>query len=156
MEKREPVKDHPVAASPLKRVTGYANVCLALLVGAILIRSAYYHVENPYAFLSAVLSYPLFTDTIATAIAIFLPYFMLTIGVALYFFQSMRRQAFLCAAVLFFMFTVVQGVVGYQGIDIPCACFSPADSHRIDWSTIAFSWACWMAATIGSFTVANG
>ena len=117
-----------------------ANVA-SFLIGALLIRSAMFHLENNFAFLSTVYSYQLVGKTAGVLIAAILPPLQLAIGVCL-FSNRRRRAALLLASVVFAVFSIVQIVTLARGLNISCGCFGPTDDSPIGWASISLATVC--------------
>ena len=126
---------------------------LAWGLGALLVRSAILHTGNNFAFLATVYSYDILDESTGVAVAAYLPYCQLTIGLALLLFHNLRSAAFWWASMLFLLFASVQLATYARGLNIACGCFAPSDDDPIGpWSIgMAISaGACALVGAIGS------
>jgi hypothetical protein len=140
----EEMVDRPVLAQ-----IGWLSRGLALVLGAILVRSAMYHVENSYAFLLRVESYEVLPPALALVVAGILPYLEMTIGVMLLFFPKTWTWAFGTCIVLFAGFAITQVITSARGLNINCGCFSPSDDNPIGIRSISIAAGCAVAALVG-------
>lgn len=122
---------------------------LALAVGVILCRSSMYHVGNNYAFLATVYSYQLNDQLSGLLVASVLPYLQLMVGLGLLFFQQIQKPSFAIAAGLFLIFSTVQTITWWRGLNISCGCFSPAGESRIGLESISLPLGLAIASLIG-------
>ena len=134
---------------------GWLDRGLALVLGAILVRSAMYHVENSYAFLLRVESYQLLQTTLALTVSAVLPYLEMTVGLMLLFFPKMWTCAFSTCVVLFAGFATAQAITYAHGLNITCGCFSPSDDNPVGVRSISIAAGCAVAALVGVFLTAR-
>jgi hypothetical protein len=113
-----------------------------LVVAAVLLRSALFHLGNGYAFLSTIHAYRLSPAWLGTLAAGFLPVFQLTLGMALLFFPAHCRAALGYSSGLFLAFTFVQSITYLRGLDIACGCFGSLAESPIGPRSIAFAGTC--------------
>lgn len=109
-----------------------------MIVGAILIRSAVGHLENSYAFLASIYAYDLVSSGTGLILAASLPATQLTLGLMLLSFRNMRYFALTVSAVLFLLFSVVQGITLVRGLNIGCGCFGSSMPNPIGWQSLSF------------------
>jgi prepilin-type N-terminal cleavage/methylation domain-containing protein/prepilin-type processing-associated H-X9-DG protein len=106
-----------------------------VILGLLLLFSAYTHLLNPYKFHEAVLSYQLMPGWACNIVSATLPPLQLVLGVALVSISILRRTAGLVSAILFLVFVVVQASVLARGLDINCGCFGD-DNSKVGTKTI--------------------
>ncbi|MBY0231851.1 MAG: hypothetical protein K2W96_21425 [Gemmataceae bacterium] len=111
---------------------------VALALAFLLLRSAFAHLGNPYAFLSTVYSYNLTGIEGGKWIAATLPALELVLGTALLTGWWKKATHFLAAS-LFAAFTVAQWLVLRQGLSISCGCFGSTESLVIGPATLSLS-----------------
>jgi putative oxidoreductase len=117
-------------------------------LGIVLVRSALYHIENNYAFLSSVYSFKIVTAGVGLAVAAFLPYLQLTLGVALVVAPRLWRSALWMTAVLFSVYATMQIVTLARGLNISCGCFGPSSDNPIGVMSLALAVGCAFAAIL--------
>lgn len=113
--------------STCSRVTWLLSVPPA----ALLLLSAVTHINNSYAFLSSIYSYRLFDRWSGVAIAAFLPFVQLGVGLAILFSPRLRSAAILWCAILYLSFLIVQISALARGLNVSCGCFGSTDSNPI-------------------------
>ena len=123
---------------------------VALALAFLLLRSAFAHLGNPYAFLSTVYSYNLTGIEAGKWVAGILPALELVLGVALLAGWWKKATHFL-AALLFAAFTAAQWLVLRQGLAISCGCFGATESLLIGTATLSRSGGGGVAALLACF-----
>lgn len=123
---------------------------LGMLIGAILARSAFAHLSNPYAFLDAVVAYQLIQGVPSIIAAILLPCLQLTLAFAL-IVGWWIREAFALTLLLFVGFMGVQISAIARGLDVTCGCFGTAASVKVGWQTFGLCSACAITAAVGCY-----
>jgi putative oxidoreductase len=123
--------------------------CLAIGLGAILVRSSMFHVENSYAFLLSLDSYKLVPPPLAPLAAAIMPYLQLTVGMMLLFFPASRPSAFGWCATMCLLFALVQAIAYARGLNISCGCFSPSADNPIGLRSIGLAVIASVAAVCG-------
>lgn len=111
---------------------------LGVGLAAVLMRSAFAHVGNPYQFMSAVYAYQLLPPVLVPWLAAILPFLQLTVAVGL-LFRWWPRENYLVAAGLFAAFTAGQAWAVWKGLQIPCGCFGTTDGLTIGRPTLALA-----------------
>ncbi|HVC96811.1 MAG TPA: MauE/DoxX family redox-associated membrane protein [Pirellulales bacterium] len=133
-----------------------AAVLVTIMVGAVLVRSAIFHIENPYAHLSSIYAYRLTTPVVGVVVAATVPFLQLTLGAMLIAMPPARATALRWAAVLFSIFVATQLLTYLRGIDTSCGCFASANQTPIGIGSITLPASCAIAALWGSRLVVHG
>jgi Methylamine utilisation protein MauE len=102
----------------------------------LLLRSAFAHVANPYAFLDTVYSYRLLPQWAGPWVAAVVPFLQLVLGICL-LARWWPRTSFVAAIILFLAFAGAQVSALARGLDIACGCFGSSENLRIGWKTLA-------------------
>lgn len=88
------------------------------------------HWGNPYYFLGSVYSYRLVDPGLGQVVAMTLPLIQLVVAICL-LSRLFLDAAHLSSLILLCVFTVVQTVAYFRGLDISCGCFAPGDHASI-------------------------
>lgn len=126
---------------------------LAAALGALLIRSSIFHVENGYAFLSAIYSYRLLPFSIGLLLAALLPSLQMALGITFFFLPKAWHTAFTSAAMLFLLYASAQTITYMRGLNITCGCFGPSADNPIGFWSIGLAWLCFSFSTAGALLV---
>ena len=128
---------------------------IAIVVGAILIRSSVRHLENSYAFLASIYAYDLVSRETGVILAVVIPVTQLVLGLMLMFFPTMRGFAYTCCVCMFCIFTVVQILTLARGLNIDCGCFGSEMRNPIGWRSIGLSFGMSLICTIAAVRFAR-
>jgi len=115
----------PVGNSGQNKSTVVSTI-LAVVCGLVLVRSAMFHLGNPFGFLATVYSYELLPRTMGVLVAACLPTAQLVLGLLLVLFPEHRKTCLKISGFLFLTLAVVQVVTLYRGLNISCGCFGPS------------------------------
>lgn len=99
-------------------------------IAATLLYSSYFHLKNPYAFLVSITRYGLLNSTLASWLAIALPWWQLTLAFALTL-RHWPRVTTLLTAILLSAFTFAQVSAVTRGLEIGCGCFGVVGEEKI-------------------------
>ena len=88
------------------------------------------HVQNHYAHYTAVSAYRLLPPSAVTAVALYVPWLLVGLAVAIWS-PRLRVVSGLVASVLLLAFVVVQGSAMWRGLAIDCGCFGVVHSETI-------------------------
>lgn len=106
-------------------------------LGIVMLLAAVPHLENPYYFLGSVYAYRIVEPGIGQVVAMVLPLTQLTLA-ALLIGRVFINTANFIAMLLFGVFTVVQSLAYFGGLDISCGCFGPENSMPVNFFSISF------------------
>jgi hypothetical protein len=120
----------------------------------LLLRSAFSHLANPYAFLDTVYSYQLIPWWAGPWVAAVVPFVQLVLGVFL-LARWWPRASFAMAIALFLAFATAQVSTLARGLDIVCGCFGSSENVRIGWQTLAVAAGGAAACALGLILVAQ-
>ena len=124
----------------------------AVACGLVLVRSAMFHLGNPFGFLATVYSYDLLSQATGVVVAAVLPAAQLVLGLLLVLFAEYRKTSMKFAAWLFVGLAVVQLVTLYRGLNITCGCFGPSvEENPIGPSSIGLAAGCAVLAFLGDW-----
>ncbi len=119
-----------------------------LAVGAVFVVAAWPKLADPGAFAWAVARYDL-PWVPAGAVAVFLPWLELIVGLAVLAVPALRRGGLAWAAVLLGGFASAGAMALLGGLSIPCGCFSlAADAAPLGWGHVAATLAGAVAAAV--------
>ncbi len=102
---------------------------LRLALAGIFIAAAVVKIADPARFHAALLTYRMLPDTVAPAVALWLPWLELGTGVAILWPQH-RRAALWLVIALNVVFLAAIGQAAARGLDIVCGCFGRPASVR--------------------------
>lgn len=122
---------------------------IAVSLGAILVRSSVFHIENNYAFLSTIYSYQIVTPSLGFVMASVLPSLQLTLGMILLFAPPLWRIAFASSALLFLVYASAQTIVYARGLNIACGCFGSSVDNPIGVRSMTLVFTCLSMAIAG-------
>ncbi len=134
----------------------------AYSLAAVFIYSSLVHLQNPYAFLGSIYSYSLTTRWLGVAAAMLFPSLQLTLGLVLLFRRSDWPSAFFLSGILLLLYTIVQVIALWRGLNISCGCFGRPDGNPINWLTVSRTALLGITACVGFWCcpprseVANG
>jgi prepilin-type N-terminal cleavage/methylation domain-containing protein len=123
---------------------------IALGLAAVLCRSAFAHLGNPYYFLSTVYSYEATGIVIGESVAIVLPFLQLLIAFCL-LSRLALREAYLVSLLMFLAFVGVQAFILARGVRISCGCFGASSDQEVGARTLTVAALAAMAALVGLF-----
>ncbi len=131
-----------------------AGCIAAVICGLVLVRSAMFHLGNPFGFLATVYSYELLPAAAGVAVAAVLPPTQLVLGLLIILFPQHRKPCLSVSGLLFLSLALVQLLTLYRGLNISCGCFGPAvDENPIGVSSIGLAVGCSALAFAGSWMV---
>lgn len=129
---------------------------IAIACGLILVRSAVFHLGNPFGFLTTIYTYDLVASEVGVAVALALPAFQLVLGLLLVLVEEHRPIGLLAASILFASFTAIQVTTLYRGLNISCGCFGPSvEDSQIGTGSIAIAVCCSIFAFTGNRILAH-
>ena len=102
---------------------------LRLALASIFLAAAAVKIADPAKFHAALLTYRMLPDSVAPAIALWLPWFELCTGIAI-LWTAHRRAALWVVVVLNIVFLAAIGQAAVRGLDIVCGCFGRPASVR--------------------------
>lgn len=108
---------------------------LSLLIGLVFITSSWFKIQFPFEFLSSVYEYQLLGRNSGLLLAMFLPYFELTIGVLL-IINLFTLEALFCVVISCLFFVIAQIWAIIIGLEISCACFSSSAADHVNYFTV--------------------
>ena len=118
------------AAGPRRRATlGTIAWLLRLALAGIFLAAAVVKIADPAKFHAAILTYRMLPDSVAAAVALWLPWFELCTGVAI-LWPRHRRAALWVVVALNLVFLAAIGQAAVRELDIVCGCFGRPASVR--------------------------
>lgn len=127
---------------------------LAVICGLILVRSAKFHLGNPFGFLATVYSYEILPQWGGVAVAAILPAVQLVLGLLLVLFPQPRKFCLKVAGTLFLGLAAVQIITLYRGLNISCGCFGPSvEENPIGAASIGLAIACCASAFTANWMI---
>ncbi|WP_390623690.1 MauE/DoxX family redox-associated membrane protein [Telmatocola sphagniphila] len=130
----------------------YRDWIIGLPVSGILLFSSFPLIDNSYHFLSTIYSYQICNQSFGIATSMLLPFFQLTIGLALLTDERLRRPAFVFSAFLFFSFATLQIITLARGLNISCGSFGGSASNPIGIKSISISAIGFLLSCVGFCT----
>lgn len=121
-----------------------------VILGAVLLLSAYCHLHNPMMFLRNVVDYQIVSGEWAIWISAVLPLLQVLLGVWLVLGFHLK-WASAATSILLSVYLAAQISVMIRGLVIDCGCFGPASSI-VGYQTVSIVAAC-LALAIGGFLV---
>jgi hypothetical protein len=121
---------------------------LAVALALVMFRSAFAHLGNPYYFLSSIYGYQLVGMRAGQALAMFLPFLQVALGVCL-LVRWWAGSAYFLGAVLFVVFVAAQAITLRRGLDVTCGCLGASDSLYVGWRTLMMGGLCLSACLLG-------
>lgn len=118
-----------------------------LMCGGVLVWAGLPKIVSPHLFLEEIYAYELVGPLTGLSIAIVLPWMELVVGVAV-ILGAFGRSALLLLEMLMIVFIAAQASVLYRGMEVGCACFGQAYSHRISAATLSFDCAVFVAGLV--------
>ncbi|SIO10123.1 Methylamine utilisation protein MauE [Singulisphaera sp. GP187] len=115
---------------------------LRVALGGVLLVSSFWKLYQPYEFLTVIYDYDLVGAYLGLFMAILLPWFELALGLAL-MMNIMERGALLLGSMLLGVFTTVQAISLWRGLNITCGCFGsqgePIGYRGLTFGVLAFT-----------------
>jgi hypothetical protein len=108
---------------------------LRMVLGFILIWAALDKIRLPYQFLGNVYDYGMLGPRWGLAVAIFLPWLELGLGICL-LSRVLVGGAFLCSGALMSVFAYAQIWAIYNNLEISCGCFSQSSGTTVSYVTL--------------------
>ena len=149
-----------MSGSPRNRELANCNrsqafgAAMAVVCGLILVRSAMFHMENPFGFLATVYSYDILPRSGGIAVAAILPPTQLVLGLLLVLFPQHRGISLRISGLLFLLLAVVQIVTISRGLNISCGCFGPSiDENPIGAQSIGLAIGCGLFAFVSNWSI---
>ena len=93
-----------------------------IIVGLAFLWAGIVKLMDPSAFLSAILTYEVFSYEVSVIASLGVPYLELCVGACLVF-RAMIGGARLLAVVLLFVFIILLSQAAMRGLDVDCGCF---------------------------------
>lgn len=106
-----------------------------IIVGLAFLWAGIVKLMDPSAFLSAILTYEVFSYEVSVIASLGVPYLELCVGACLVF-RAMIGGARLLAVVLLFAFIILLSQAAMRGLDVDCGCFG----SRTKSSEAGFFW----------------
>jgi hypothetical protein len=106
------------------------DIVLSWPVAVVLAASAFRHLANPYYFLGCVYSYDLVGPRTGEAIALVVPFLMLTLAVCVVG-DLWKDAALLVTLIVLGTFAVAQWTAWTRGRTIECGCFGPSYGEEV-------------------------
>lgn len=129
----------------------YVGSMLSVCSGLVLVRSAMFHLGNPFGFLATVYSYEILPKWAGVIVAAVLPATQLVLGLMLVLFPQHRRASLKLSGVLFLLLAVVQIMTLVRGLNITCGCFGPSiEDNPIGPYSIGLAFVCCVVSFIGN------
>lgn len=129
---------------------------LAVVCGLVLVRSAQFHLGNPFGFLVTVYSYEILPKWGGVVVAAVLPPLQLVLGLLLVLFPRQRKCCLQLSVTLFLTFAVVQLMTLQRGLNISCGCFGPSiDENPIGPESIGLATGCGLLAAVANRMIAH-
>jgi len=97
------------------------------LVGLAFLWAGYLKLLDPNAFLSAILTYDVFSYELSAVASLWVPYLELCVGACLVF-RVLKRGARFWAVGLLLVFIVLLAQAAVRGLDVDCGCFGSSVS----------------------------
>lgn len=139
----------------MKRIARVFHWVALALLSAVFLVSGAGKALDPTAFVSTLLNSPGLSDytfqPLLPAFGHYLPWFEITLGVALWIPPVRRASLFLLGALLV-LFSAYLGVLAWSGLDLPCGCFGdllPFNSTAWSLARNAFLLLCVAVAATG-------
>lgn len=125
---------------------------LSICCGLVLVRSAMFHLGNPFGFLATVYSYEILPKWAGVVFAAVLPATQLVLGLMLVLFPQHRKVSLKLSGILFLLLAAVQIVTLVRGLNISCGCFGPSiDENPIGTYSIGLAVVCSALAFSGNW-----
>ena len=124
-----------------------ADAFLAWVFGIAMLLAAVPHLENSYYFLGSIYAYRLVDPGIAQMTAMVLPLMQLVIAIML-IGRVLVDAANFIAMGFFGVFSVVQSLAYFGGLDISCGCFGPQLSTQIGWTSLSLVYSLFILSVI--------
>lgn len=121
--------------SRLRRLAGWYERGVGLLLAFVLLASSLPHLANPYYLLSSVFRYELVGFGLGHFTAMTLPFVQLVVGLCLVG-RVLVGGALLASTGLFAVFTFVHASAVFRRMSIPCGCFGPSESFVVGWYSL--------------------
>lgn len=123
---------------------------LRMVLGFILIWAALDKIRHPYQFLGNVYDYEMLGPRWGLAVAIFLPWLELGLGICL-LSRVLVGGAFLCSGALMSVFAYAQIWAIYSNLQISCACFSQSSGVAVNYATLTRTFVLLFLAAVAYF-----
>ncbi|SRR6056297_126592 len=137
MVTKQSQRDSIGIASPKNRFEHtFMRRVLGIICGAILVYSAWMHLNNPYTFLSSIYGYEFPGRVAGVYAAAWLPYLQAVIGLCL-LINLFPHSAALLGCFLLACFAVAQSYVLVRGQVVPCGCFGPSNESNVGVATLS-------------------
>jgi len=103
------------------------GIVAEILVGLAFLWAGYLKLLDPNAFLSAILTYDVFSYELSAVASLWVPYLELCVGACLVF-RVLKRGARFWAVGLLLVFIVLLAQAAVRGLDVDCGCFGSSVS----------------------------